>query len=393
MLRARGKQNCSCCPSLERIPQNYHRGEHQLKHFILNREFGVVRTVAVFGPGRSGTSTIAGCLRALGICMGTLPHAYKHEWSPVVRRPDGNVNLPATQQIIQQMNANHETWGWKFPSDVFHIDTVTPLLRHPGFIIVTRDLTEIALSSLARQDVPFEISLHEAAKVSRYIADRMRFWPCPILVVPFAKALQQPTALVETLCAFLQIAPDEPRRKQAADFVQPLTRGYRPFDAKPDQLHDFSPPADNLMDSKKLALDFSARYAKEYFQRFEVLLRDTKAAVDGLAAKIKNGDELQVASEIVCEFWDLLGRSELAQTGIDQTEARKSGFASVKKWRATINHTFDRLMAVAQDASEKALHSTGDYDDLNRLYRALLLLIRVRTALETGVHRLSFEQV
>ena len=144
-----------------------------MKHVVLNREFGIVRTVAIFGPGRGGTSVIAGCLRALGVCMGTAPHAYKHEWSPIVRRSDGNVDLPATHRTIQQMNANHELWGWKFPSDVFHIETVTALLRHPGFIVVTRDLTEIALSSLARQDVPFEISLHSTAQVSRHIAERI----------------------------------------------------------------------------------------------------------------------------------------------------------------------------------------------------------------------------
>jgi hypothetical protein len=127
--------------------------------------------------------------------MGTSPHPYKHEWSPIVRRPDGNVDLPETHRTIQQMNANHELWGWKFPSDVFHIETVTALLRHPGFIVVTRDLTDIALSSVARQDVPFEISLYSAAMVFWHIADRIRFWPWPILVVPFAEALQQPNAL------------------------------------------------------------------------------------------------------------------------------------------------------------------------------------------------------
>jgi len=364
-----------------------------LKHVVLNREFGIVRTVAIFGPGRGGTSVIAGCLRALGVCMGTAPHAYKHEWSPIVRRSDGNVDLPATHRAIQQMNANHELWGWKFPSDVFHIETVTALLRHPGFIVVTRDLTEIALSSLARQDVPFEISLHDTAQVSRHIAGRMRFWPWPILVVPFAGALQHPNALVEILCAFLQMDPDETKRKQAADFVQPLTRGYRPFDAKPDQLHDFSPPADNLMDSQLLAVDFSARYSKEYLQHFEGQLPLAKAATDRLAIRIESARELQIASEILNELRDLFGSCALDQTGINETESRKRGFSSAKEWRAAVNQMLDRLTSVAQKASRAALHSTGNYDDLNRLYHALLLLIRVRTALEAGVHRLSLKEI
>src|SRR5438552_7599277 len=155
-----------------------------MKHVVLNREFGIVRTAAVLGPGRGGTSLIAGCLRALGVCMGIAPHAYKHEWSPIVRQAASKIDLPRTYQNIQRMNASYPCWGWKFPSDVFHIEEITALLRNPGFIIVSRDLTEIALSSLARQDVPFEISLNEAAIVSQLIARRIRFWPWPILLVP-----------------------------------------------------------------------------------------------------------------------------------------------------------------------------------------------------------------
>jgi hypothetical protein len=325
--------------------------------------------------------------------MGTLPHAYKHEWSPILRRPDGSVDLPATQRTIEQMNASHQFWGWKFPSDVFHLETVTPLLRHPGFIVVTRDLTKIALSSLARQDVPFEISLYEAAKVVRYIADRMRFWPWPTLVVPFAEALQQPNALVEILCAFLQIEPDEEKRKQAVDFVQPLTQGYRPFDAKPDQLHDFSPPKDNLMDSQTLAMDFSTRYSKEYLQHFERLLPQAKAATDRLAARIESAHELQIASEILNELRDLFGSCGVVQPGTDEAEPRKAEFISVKEWRVAVNKALDRLTIVAQKASQEARRSTDNYDEVNRLYRALLLLIRVRTALEAGVHRLTHQEI
>ena len=83
---------------------------------------------------------------------------------------------------------------------------------------MTRDLTEVALSAQA-QDIPFELSMRDTAVVCRYIADRMQFWPWPILVLPFAEALREPGALVEVLCAFLQIDPGDRKRKQAADFV------------------------------------------------------------------------------------------------------------------------------------------------------------------------------
>lgn len=364
-----------------------------MKHVVLNREFGVVRTVTVFGPGRGGTSVIAGCLRALGVCMGTTPHEYKHEWSPIVRAPDDKVDLPATKRSIQQMNACHQLWGWKYPSDVFHIETVTAFLRHPGFIVVTRDLTEIALSSVARQDVPFGISFYEAAYVAKHIAARMRFWPWPILVIPFAEALAQPGSLVEILSAFLGIDPNEATRKQAADFVQPLARGYRPFDATPDQLADFSPPEDNLRDSRILAVDFSKRYSTEYVRHFEGLLGYAKSSTDSFAAKIENAENLKMACEMLNELRNLFKSCGLAQPGINQAQSQKPGAFSAKEWRAAVHQALDGLTTIAQEASEEALRSPGNYNELNRLYRAFQLLIRVRALLEAGVHRLKRNKI
>jgi hypothetical protein len=361
-----------------------------MKHIVLNREFGIVRTVAVFGPGRGGTSVIAGCLRALGVCMGIAPHAYKHEWSPIVRQAGSKIDLPRTHQNIRQMNASYPCWGWKFPSDVFHIGEIIALLRNPGFIVVTRDLTEIALSSLARQDVPFEISLYQAAIISQYIANRIRFWPWPLLVVPFAEALREPETLVEILCSFLQISPGESERKQAASFVQPLTRGYRPFDAQPDQLHDFSSAKDNLDDSQKFAVDLSTRFGREFSQHFEDLFAKTKAAADLLAAKIRSPKELAVASGIVNDFGDLFRSCGARDSGSIHENSEKTGFSSSEKWRAAVDQSLQSLSTMAQEASKEVLNATGSYDALLRLHRALLLLIRLRTALEMGLQRIEF---
>ena len=362
-----------------------------MKHIVLNRDFGIVRTVAVFGPGRGGTSVIAGCLRALGVSMGTAPHAYKHEWSPIVRQANDKVDLPQTCLMIQQMNASHPHWGWKFPSDVFHIDAITPLLRNPGFIVVTRDLAEIALSGLVRQNLPFEISLHQAAIVSQYIANRIQFWPWPILVVPFAETLREPGRLVEVLCAFLQIDPGEKERQQAVDFVQPLTRGYRPFDARPDQLHDFSPAADNLSDSQKLAVDLSARKSQEYSRHFEKLLTDTKDATDLLAARIRRPHELMIASQIVSQLHDLFRECGAGGIGGGAESPAEPGFSSTRRWHAAVGQLLENLSNTAAEATKRALCSTGDYDALIRLFRALQLLIRVHVALEAGLRRIEFK--
>jgi hypothetical protein len=355
-----------------------------LKHVVLNRELGIVRTVAVFGPGRSGTSVIAGCLRALGICMGAEAHLYKHEWSPLVRRGDGKLDVPSTRQNIQQMNENHPRWGWKFPSDVFHVEEITGLLRHPGFIVVTRDLTEIALSSLARQDVPFELSIYDAATVSRYISSRIRFWAWPILVLPFAEVLRQPDALIAALCRFLEIEPGEAKRKQAVDYVQPLTRGYRPIDAPPDHLHDFSPVEDNLKDSQLLAVDLSKRYGDEYLRHFEDLLPHTRHAADRLEAKIRSPRDLAFAAAVIDEIDGL-------RQGATATGQGKNEFNSAGDWRAALERSLQDLLDMAKEANIEAICSMGGYDGLIRLHRALQLLIRIRAALDGALSQVGVE--
>ncbi len=202
--------------------------------------------------------------------------------------------------------------------------------------------------------------------------------------------MREPDTLVEILCAFLQISPGEGQRKQAASFVQPLTRGYRPFDAQPDQLHDFSPLKDNLADSQKLAVDLSARYGREYSQQFEELFAKTKAAADLLAAKIRSPKELAIASEIVNDLDDLFRSCGAGDTGSIDENAQKTGFSSSGKWRAAVNQSLESLSRMAQEASKEVLNATGRYDALLRLHRTLQLLIRVRNALEGGLRRIEF---
>src|SRR5438067_5273183 len=154
----------------------------QTQHAILNRDFGKVRTIVVLGVGRGGTSLVAGCLRALGVCMGHNPHPLKHEWSPLVYHRGGELDLPASRRAIAQMDRAHEIWGWKSPRDVFQLEQLLPLLRDPGFIFVTRDILEASLSGLRYQDVPLYIGLDDTALVYRAITGRLRLWPWPILV-------------------------------------------------------------------------------------------------------------------------------------------------------------------------------------------------------------------
>jgi hypothetical protein len=313
-----------------------------MKHALLNPELGDVRTVIVLGVGRGGTSLVAGCLRALGVCMGENPHPLKHEWSPVVYGREGKVDLRATHGVVQEMNAAHARWGWKSPRDVFQLEPLLGFLRDPGFIFVTRDLVEASLSGFTYQQAPLHISLDETALVYRAITSRLRYWPWPILSVPFTEALRHPKELVKLLCEFMAIDPSAEAREQAACFVQPGTNSYRLFNAKPGDPPLLTSKEDLCNDAEVLAADFSRRYGEEYWRQFETVRKEMETLIAQLRPRGAGSD----------------ASAAVKRLSHDAEEARR------------------RL-------AKRAAHS--GYDDLTRLFRVLQSAIRLRHALHASL--------
>ncbi len=350
-----------------------------MKHAILNRDLGEVRTVIVLGVGRGGTSLIAGCLRALGICMGSSPHPLKHEWSPMIYGPDGKIDLPSTHRVVQEMDAVQEKWGWKSPRDVFQLEQLLPLLRDPGFVFVTRDLLEASLSGMEYQDVPLPISLDETALVYRAITTRLRYWPWPALTVAFAEALRHPRELMDLLCSFMSIDPTPAAREQAVSFVQPGTNAYRLFDAKPGDPPLLTSAEDLRADSEGLAADFSRRYGQEYWRQFENVLKETRTVVGQLSSAAKK----TVATKIM----------PMVDSFISAPHQKGTFFSLIKRAiepgesGAGVESILDRLTTAAAEAKRRLETRAPDsgYDDLSRLYRVIQVTIRVRHAVQRAL--------
>lgn len=349
-----------------------------MKHAILNREFGEVRTIIVLGVGRGGTSLIAGCLRALGMCMGPSPHPLKHEWSPVIYRPDGKIDLPATHRAVQQMDSVYQKWGWKSPRDVFQLESVLPLLRAPGFIVVTRDLLEASLSGLTYQDVPLYLSLDETALAYRAITTRLRYWPWPALIVPFAEALRHPQELVELLCSFLGLQPEESAKMQAVNFIQPGGNAYRRFDARPGDAPVLTSPEDLRSDRENLATDYSARFGKEYARQFDNALAESQ--------KIVANASPSTLEKTATELRELMSRlpEALPAKGKNILSSLRQRFGGS---RSEVEMILRKLAAAAEEAKRRLHNRAIDsgYEDLTRLFAVLQVTIRVRHALQRAV--------
>ena len=369
-----------------------------MKHAILNRDFGEVRTVVVLGVGRGGTSLIAGCLRALGIAMGRNVHPLKHEWSPVVYMADGRPDLAATYRAIAAMDHEFELWGWKSPRDFGQLDKIASLLRDPGFIFVTRDILESALSGLAYQNMPLELGLYEAAAVYQSLADRLRFLPWPTLFVSYADALVHPQPLVDLLCSFLNIHPAAALRERAASFIQPGKHAYRFFDAKPDDPAVPIPEEELRSDAESLAAEVSKRYGAEYLQGFATVMADTRIMAQQFGSMLEPLERAGLVAELVsqlCRITVSLSWDDFpdAQDLCEAVEASLRDRTSHERFPAALSDLLDGIASAARHAEAKldgrASH-TG-LSDFQRVYYVLQVLLRVREVMRRGLYLVKFQ--
>lgn len=367
-----------------------------MKHVILNREFGPVRTVVVLGTGRGGTSVVAGTLRALGVCMGENPHPLKHEWSPVVYTAEELPDLTATARNVAFMDARHNLWGWKWPVDIFALDQVLASLRAPGVIVVTRDMLEVAISTERYVATPLEIGLYETATVYGKIADRLRFWPCPALLLSFHELCANPEIFVEVLCKFLQLEPAPALKENAVHFIQPGANTYRTMQSGSEFAVGLS-ESDMRVDTDGSIPGLVDRYTKQYAHHFRGMLEDAKRAI-AILFRPDGRAPLHIPIETSARVSELLaGFRGDARPAPPEREPRipngddEMG-TSAKSARTSLESALEELHSdflVAANRANVPAKSLTDFRSLTAAHRALLILIRVRIELQKGIDGLN----
>ncbi|MGZ5017088.1 MAG: hypothetical protein ACXV8U_15020 [Methylobacter sp.] len=364
-----------------------------MEHILLNQNFGKIDTVIVLGAGRGGTSLVAGCLRSLDVCMGEDPHPLKHEWSPIVRAADDSVYMAATREQIESMNRQHKIWGWKSPKDAFVLESIFPCLRNPGLIIVTRAPSEVAYSAHKHQEIPFEIAFYDTSTVYQMIADRMRYWPWPILCVAFREILDHAEDFVDVLCSFLKLDPNPEDKRRAISFVDPEAKTYQLL--KPDPLGPSRISQDDLeADIIRAAEHYVEQYSSQYLHDFAAILDDARGAakiLKGLVLPEKLPVLLQLA-ENICTLFGNFSANHLRDLGLCAFSNQTSIPAATTESECLqlIDGVIDELAAAIQEAERKGskihdLNKDRPYAGLTRIHQLLQILIRVRVELQRAL--------
>ena len=311
--------------------------------------------------------------------MGESPHPLKHEWSPLERTTAGLLDIGKTLANIERLDAAHEIWGWKSPQDLFVLDEVLPMLREPGFIIPTRDVSEVGLSARGYESIPIEIALRESALVYETLCNKSRLWPWPILFIPFRAALENQSDFVDLLCSFLNIERSAEAKAHAVGFVRPQPNAYRHVDLSiPDAACVIS-PRDLKADAETSAARITRSYSVEYLKLFEANLAATKKLLAGTRSDCLYRDRFGAPTKFAIRVRNLLSR-------LPDRQCR----SKIVRAFDDISHEFEFEQGLEElAAAARALASKGNnwaapdgYEDVISLFRVLQILIRIRTELQ-----------
>ena len=173
------------------------------------------KTFPIIGIVRGGTTAVAGCMRKMGLNIGSnLPNNLED--------PDFSHGPSVNQELVAGRNAAHPVWGWKFPHGANYIERIFPRLRNPRFVVVTRDLAANGLAIAARHgDQSLEDALEISLKQTRKNHDLVLKLRQPTLMLSYEKLILKPEQTIAELAEFMDVELTEQLLEDVMGWVTP----------------------------------------------------------------------------------------------------------------------------------------------------------------------------
>jgi len=182
-------------------------------------------TIVVAGLGRSGTSMVAGVLRALGVFMGSQISEGVLEDREIAKILDKD-DWDGFRNIAEDRNRNYLHWGFKRPNAYGKASNAIGFLRNPRMILTMRDCVAVGVrNSISVHTDPFE-SVVTAAKGAAHLIESAKSLKCPIMFLSYEKALFEPAQFVHGLAEYCGLSPSDNQRKSALDVIRNGSAAY-----------------------------------------------------------------------------------------------------------------------------------------------------------------------
>ncbi|QHS23468.1 sulfotransferase family protein [Virgibacillus sp. MSP4-1] len=228
------------------------------------------KQVVVLGMHRSGTSTVALILQALGVNMGDSllgsssgnPYGHaedmdflqlnnhmldsvKSSWDfPPNNKKIRNSfheNRKDIEKMIKEKNKN-ELWGWKEPRTTLFAEKYHDLLDNPYYICVKRDELEVAKSLKKRNRMPIRKGIKLSRQYNSHLDSFLKAKdPQEVLNINFKDLHNPDNNIINQFINFLEINPTEEQIRNASQIIKPLdkVRGNREKLKKEENKNNF----------------------------------------------------------------------------------------------------------------------------------------------------------
>ena len=176
------------------------------------RSADAARTIICLGTPRGGTSMVAGTMAGLGIFMG---HDLPTNVEDPMFNPDVDKSLTfeaftaRLPRIIEERNAAHQVWGWKYPRATRYLEDILPLVRNPHLVLVYRDPVPATVRSQPEDDRSAYRELRRRLRMEMGNLQLAQKAKCPTLMVSYERACSFPETFIAELAAFMQVSPPQ----------------------------------------------------------------------------------------------------------------------------------------------------------------------------------------
>ena len=187
------------------------------------------RTIAIITFAHCGTTMLAGVLEILGVPMvGENYHRMKWEDHDIIAAlKDENEEQFAA--LVAERNAQHSTWGFKYPGAWKFMPLLKTYLRNPVYLGIFKDPISVTRRRFGKSEDRFLRKVRNTIRQYKNAIDGIYACGIPIHFFSYQKAIASPYKFVLELIevAGLDIDEDDERIGKAVKYIQPNDLGPR----------------------------------------------------------------------------------------------------------------------------------------------------------------------
>jgi hypothetical protein len=184
------------------------------------------RTIIVTGPGRSGTSMVAGLFARAGILDRSSAYAVTLEDRELLHHLTAH-DRPGLMEAIRRRNEAVKVWAFKIPNLHGYLAPADlGLFRNPHLIVVMRGIAAIAWRHATAERLDHAYAFFEIADTMTTLVAFLKSADYPTLVVSYEKTLLHPRTAVRAIMNFAQLLLTDDLLDELVASIHPEDRTY-----------------------------------------------------------------------------------------------------------------------------------------------------------------------